>query len=405
MINDEEKLQKLLDYVSNNNEFYKKHGISNGLLWENAPMIDRSTVQKAKKRILSQDYLGLNMQKIITLITSGSSGEPLRVYWDPVDYYKSMFCLWKRRYSYYGILPTSSVVNFNYNVYSNDRSRNGLIYYRYKNVLSINKASLNNDNALHELTLILGKTKIDWMYIQPSTLNKVLNYYVDSRIPFPKVKYIESVGEVLPEKLKLDLLNYTGISIKNMYGSEEMNGIAIECPYGNMHVISENVIVECLNGNCISQSGNGISIITNLHNRAMPFIRYNQGDEIELTDRNQCKCGFCDPIITRIVGRQRVSIDVNGKTIDSSIISEIIETVNNLLEYPIYSYHFDYISAENKLIGFLKIEAAYSDWIETITREIYACFETRGYSIHNIIIKYNEDSSDYYKTPKILRLR
>ena len=40
--------------------------------------------------------------------------------------------------------------------------------------------------------------------------------------------------------------------IANMYGSEEMNGIAIECPFHNMHVISENVYVEYRRCFCLS---------------------------------------------------------------------------------------------------------------------------------------------------------
>ena len=397
------KLEAMLKYVSENNEFYINRGLINLSLKE-MPIIDRSTVQKAKRKMLSNDYLGLNMRNLITFITSGSSGQPLKVYWDTKDYYKSMSYLWRRRYSYYNILPTSNVLNFNYNLYNNEVSSNKLKYYFNKNSLSINKASLNSDESMKELVSLLENTTIDWIYIQPSILERILGYYINHKICFPKVKYIETVGEILPDSLRRNMLYYTGISIKNMYGSEEMNGIAIECPYGNMHVISENVMVECMDNDSINQSGKGIAVITNLHNRAMPFIRYNQGDEITLTGMKMCRCGFCDPFIDNIFGRQRTLININGKMLDTATIVEVIESINNLLEYPICRYHFEYVTTECRLIGYIKLEEAYTKWTETISELICTSFKKRGYSNIMITLKY-DFSLDYNKKRTIFTVR
>jgi len=42
--------------------------------------------------------------------------------------------------------------------------------------------------------------------------------------------HIETVGELLAPSLKKTVIDYFGVSVANMYGSEEMNGIAYECP-------------------------------------------------------------------------------------------------------------------------------------------------------------------------------
>ena len=67
-----------------------------------------------------------------------------------------------------------------------------------------------------------------------------------------------------------------------MYGSEEMNGIAIDNLDGEMCVFNDNVLIEIKNENIILSQGEGEAIITNLNNFAMPLIRYNQGNSIIL---------------------------------------------------------------------------------------------------------------------------
>ena len=74
-----------------------------------------------------------------------------------------------------------------------------------------------------------------------------------------------------------------------MYGSEEINGIAYECPKHHMHVLEDNVFIEVKTNKGIFRHGEGEAIITNLNNFGMPLIRYNQGDVIVL-DNNDIQC-------------------------------------------------------------------------------------------------------------------
>lgn len=87
------KIEAMLKYVSEYNEFYISRGMTGNLVLDNVSIIDRSTIQKARKNILSKQYMGLNFGQLVTFVTSGSNGQPLRVYWDLKDYYKSMSCL------------------------------------------------------------------------------------------------------------------------------------------------------------------------------------------------------------------------------------------------------------------------------------------------------------------------
>ena len=85
----------------------------------------------------------------------------------------------------------------------------------------------------------------DWLYIQPFVLNQLIRAYIRLGIePANSIRYIESVGEILTSDLRSRAEELFHIKITNMYGSEEMNGIAIENPNAEMHVFTENVFLE-----------------------------------------------------------------------------------------------------------------------------------------------------------------
>ena len=69
--------------------------------------------------------------------------------------------------------------------------------------------------------------------------------------------------------------------------------------------MSENLIVEVINdaGQSCKDGEIGRIVITDLHNFAMPIIRYDIGDVAEVG--GICPCGRGMPTLKRIVGRER----------------------------------------------------------------------------------------------------
>jgi phenylacetate-CoA ligase len=90
------------------------------------------------------------------------------------------------------------------------------------------------------------------------------------------------------------------------YGSREFSLIGAECEQHNgFHVTSEHLLVEVLNDDgsptALGQVGN--LVITDLFNRAMPFIRYVIGD-LAIAGLSQCSCGRGLPVLGKVTGRQ-----------------------------------------------------------------------------------------------------
>jgi phenylacetate-CoA ligase len=86
----------------------------------------------------------------------------------------------------------------------------------------------------------------------------------------------------------------------------EISGyIAQECKAKRgLHINVEHVILEIVDeGGVVLHGEPGRIVITDLHNRVMPLIRYDTGDVGTLSTR-QCPCGITWPLLEVIQGRQ-----------------------------------------------------------------------------------------------------
>jgi phenylacetate-CoA ligase len=105
------------------------------------------------------------------------------------------------------------------------------------------------------------------------------------------------------------LVEAFGPSVFDTYGSRETMLLAAECEaHDGLHVQSENVVVEILvteNGATRAAEPGEIGevVVTDLHNYAMPFIRYANGDLAVRGKRARCACGRSLPRIASVEGR------------------------------------------------------------------------------------------------------
>jgi phenylacetate-CoA ligase len=89
------------------------------------------------------------------------------------------------------------------------------------------------------------------------------------------------------------------------YGSEEVGLIASECErHEGLHLSIEQLYIEFLkpDGTMARPGEEGAIIITDLNNRAMPFIRYRIED-MGVPAERACSCGRGAPLMQRLTGR------------------------------------------------------------------------------------------------------
>ena len=89
------------------------------------------------------------------------------------------------------------------------------------------------------------------------------------------------------------------------YGSREFMLMAAQCERRQgLHITAENLIVEVVDdtGQPVPDGVEGQVVVTDLHNYAMPFVRYANGDRA--IAGGHCDCGRGLPLLSDVTGRQ-----------------------------------------------------------------------------------------------------
>jgi len=122
-----------------------------------------------------------------------------------------------------------------------------------------------------------------------------------------------SMGETLHPHIREKAENIFKIKVSDMYSSEELGIMALQCSETKNYHVMETVIIEIVNsdGEYCKPGEVGKVLVTDLINYATPFIRYEIGDYAEVGE--PCKCGRGLQTIKRIVGSERHMMIVNGK--------------------------------------------------------------------------------------------
>jgi phenylacetate-CoA ligase len=96
-----------------------------------------------------------------------------------------------------------------------------------------------------------------------------------------------------------------GKIVFNRYGCEELSLIASECEkHDGMHINIDHLFVEFIkeNGEPAKAGESGRIVVTDLINRAMPFIRY-QVEDVGVPLDKKCSCGRGMPMMAEVAGR------------------------------------------------------------------------------------------------------
>ena len=116
--------------------------------------------------------------------------------------------------------------------------------------------------------------------------------------------FVYSSAEMLRDFMRAEIEEQFGAKVYDYYGSREVGAIAGECASGNRHVLVMNNSVEVLDDRDqpVADGSEGRLIVTNLHNRSLPMIRYDIGDTGALGPQG-CGCGSVLPVLKRLTGR------------------------------------------------------------------------------------------------------
>ena len=154
------------------------------------------------------------------------------------------------------------------------------------------------------------------LYAYPVNLDGLSRMFQAEGWRLPSLRKIFSGSEVLEPSLRDRLRRVFGVEVADNYGSTEAF-LAWQCPAGSYHVNAEHVLLEIVDeaGRPLPPGRMGRVLVTTLHNRLMPLIRYEIGD-YAVAARGSCSCGRTLPLLGAVAGREiNLFIDGDGKKV------------------------------------------------------------------------------------------
>lgn len=243
-------------------------------------------------------------QPLGTTVTSGSTGEVLRVHrtrvnhivWLAMVLREHVWC--KTDVS----LPLASVRATNTAILPHPNWGPPLsLFFETGPALQL-PINLSGDDLFDRL----AEFGVGNLVIYPNALGVLLGAAERRGERLGGLRSIRTVGEVVTPSLRERARAALGVGIADAYTCQEAGYLALQCPESGLHhLMAESHIVEVLrpDGTACEPGETGRVAVTDLHNFATPVVRYMLGDHAEVGE--PCPCGRGLSTLSRIVGRSR----------------------------------------------------------------------------------------------------
>lgn len=178
----------------------------------------------------------------------------------------------------------------------------------------------------------------------PLYLHTFAKYLAATGLPSPGIGVIKPFGGSLTPVIKEAIRSAFGCEVYDTYGCSEMGFIACECArHDGLHLFMDLYHVEvCRNGKPVGPGELGKLYITDLENRAMPWIRYEIGDVGRyFVDDHGC-------------GRNSIRIQVEGRVEDTLVNSQGKLFTSDQV--------FDFFHSRREIDNFQLVERARGDF-------------------------------------------
>ena len=218
-------------------------------------------------------------------------------------------------------------------------------------------AAFNPGRDVREQLEWLEQQRPQYLLTYPSNVQALAELSLARGTGLPGLREVRTFGESLPPGLRGLVREAWGVPVVDVYSANEVGYIALQCPSGEgYHVQSENLLAEILDerGRPCAPGEVGRVVVTDLHNFAMPLLRYEIGDYAEVAP--PCACGRGLPALARIAGRVRnMLLTADGKRFWPLLNSRKLRDIAPVLQHQVVQKDFDLI--ELRLVSAAPLDA------------------------------------------------
>jgi phenylacetate-CoA ligase len=344
----EQKLQELLQYVSQNSPFYKElfahHQVN---IADIKTLSDLAMIPATSKEDLQQrnnDFLCVPAEKVVEYTsTSGTLGSPVTIALTENDLnrlayneYNSFLCADGSKDDIYQLMLTL------------DRQFMAGIAY-YSGIRKLGAGIIRLGPGVPALQWeTIKRLKPTAIVAVPSFILKLIAFAKEAGIDINQtsVKKAICIGEnIRNTDFSLNILGKKiteswDIHLYSTYASTEMQTAFTECGEGKGgHYQPELVIVELLdeNNQPVEPYTPGEVTITTLGVEGMPLLRYKTGDICMYFDES-CACGRTSLRLSSILGRKKQMIKFKGTTLYPPALFDLLNEREEILDFVVEVY-------------------------------------------------------------------
>jgi len=305
-----ERLQRLVRYAYERVPYYRRLMESRGLTPDAIrtaadlrllPVLTRGEVRERLEELLAA---GFARRELLRGRTSGSTGEPLSFYSSRQERWSRSVARSLRALEWAGAYPGDTVMH----IVERGRFVTPAPLRKLSRILSREVYEDPSHFTVSTLPLVVARI----VRLHPRALRGyasavciIAEHIRESGTPAPEVGAIVTGGEQLLEGQRALLREVFGREPFSKYSSFENYDIAMECSaHAGLHVAAEDLIVEVVDddGQPLRPGQVGRILVTNLHEYAMPRIRYDTSDEGSFVE-GTCSCGRVHPRLSAVIGR------------------------------------------------------------------------------------------------------
>ncbi|RJP79144.1 MAG: phenylacetate--CoA ligase family protein [Candidatus Zixiibacteriota bacterium] len=283
---------------------------------------------------------GYHREALIRRRTSGSTGSPLNVYYTPEDrIYRTLIHL--RILFHNGMGWRDLMAHISDSRHATDER------YSFQKLGFLPKEFVYAADSPEDQLQALEAVRPAVIYGYASSL-ALLAGEVEKRGGSPlRPRRIFTTGELLNPSDRVRIERAFGVQVRDIYGLVEGGDVAWQCPAGDgYHLNVDSFYIEVDAGGRPAGPGEaGRLVITNLHSRAMPFIRYEIGDVLTPPQDEPCPCGCTFPRLQVIQGRADDWLhSADGQKVSPLIF--VVASIPGVMQYRMVQEAYDQLRVE-----------------------------------------------------------
>jgi phenylacetate-CoA ligase len=292
------------------------------------PIVSKREIRNDYELMINKRY---NKKKLKHTQSSGSTGEPKTFYFDNEAYgwrLASQFLGWQRSgFSFGDKWMRISMAD-----------RKSLFYKIFNFFSRCIYVSLTdfNEEKYEKIQLLLEKERPKMIYSYCSALYVLAEYLDKKGVSYDFIENIVVQGDILFPQYREVIERVFKTKVFDTYGGD---GVIVsgQCRKGNYHIQDVGVIVEIVGDNdqTVSEGEVGRVLVTDLHNKAMPLIRYEIAD-LGTKRLVKCSCGSNFSITGRPIGRDTDIIRLsNGMSLLVEYFVVVFEYYLEILQFQV----------------------------------------------------------------------